>query len=254
MQTLQDNYILGDTLSQGRNCNLFRAKRKVDGLAVIIKRSRKPSDRAVADGLRKAFLFTQNGRIPRSITSLCLEDDGENTSLVILDEGLKSLDQVWAEVKQLSIRLRLAVAMSEAVSAVHAAGLVHGDIKPSNFLYRLDPLTVQLTDFDAARFAHQEPHSRLQGTPAYMSPEQTGKLQRSIDRRSDLYSLGVSLYQVFSGRLPFELEQPEEILASHLQSLPSPLPVELPTTLQKLILKLLQKRASAPLPKRRRGL
>ncbi len=241
MQTLQDNYILGDTLSQGNNCNLFRAKRKHDGLDVIIKRSRKPADRLVSDGLRKAFLFTKNGRIPRSITSLSIEEDGENTSLVILDEGLRSLDQVWQEVRRLAPRLEIALAMAEAIAAVHAAGLIHGDIKPSNFLYRLEPLIVQLTDFDAARFAHQEPQNRLHGTPAYMSPEQTGKLQRNLDRRSDFYSLGVSLYQLFSGRLPFQLVEPEEILAGHLQTLPDPLPSELPSTLRRLIMKLLEK-------------
>lgn len=239
--TFEERYLIGETLTSSRNCQVFKAKRKSDGVAVIVKKNLRPADRAVREGLRRAYLFTQNGRIPKSIQSLALEDEGSATALVILDEGLRSLDSLSLEGLSLESRLQLAYEMTLALASVHQAALVHRDIKPSNFLVGLDPIRAQLSDFDAAGFVHQEISERVFGTPAYMSPEQTGKLQRNLDRRSDLYSLGVTFYELFSGRLPFEWRTTEELLAHHLSSPPDPLPNHLPISLQRLIFKLLQK-------------
>ena len=108
MPTLEEHYLISETVNQGRDCLVLKGQRKKDGVPVIIKKARRSADRAVADGLRRAYLFTKNGRIPQSIQSLSLEDDGANTSLIILDEGLQGLDQV--ELSNLSLETKLQVA------------------------------------------------------------------------------------------------------------------------------------------------
>jgi serine/threonine protein kinase len=111
--------------------------------------------------------------------------------------------------------LRLAIGLSAALGRLHERGLVHKDIKPSNVLINSATGQVWLTGFGiASRLPreHQapEPPEFLAGTLPYMAPEQTGRMNRSIDSRSDLYALGVTLYQMLTGSLPFSASDPME--------------------------------------------
>jgi PAS domain S-box-containing protein len=145
--------------------------------------------------------------------------------------------------------LQLAIAVSAALRQMHRRGLVHKDIKPANIL--VDPATDQiwLTGFGiASRLLRErpspEPPELLAGTLAYMAPEQTGRMNRSIDTRADLYSLGVTLYQLLTGSLPFTASDPMEWVHCHIARKP-PLPKsrseEVPSQLSAIILKLLAK-------------
>src|SRR5258708_3336423 len=146
--------------------------------------------------------------------------------------------------------LPLAVAITAAVKQVHQGGRVHKDIKPDNILVS-ETGDVQLTGFDIASRLPRErqsaaPPEFIAGTLAYMAPEQTGRMNRSIDSRSDLYALGVTLYEMLTGTLPFTASDPMEWVHCHIAKQPLP-PAErrkdVPRSVSGIITKLLAKTA-----------
>ena len=145
--------------------------------------------------------------------------------------------------------LRIAIGLAKALGQVHRHGLIHKDIKPANVLVD-DAGNVWLTGFGIASRLPRErqapaPPEIIAGTLAYMAPEQTGRMNRSIDARSDLYSLGVTLYQMLTGALPFTAADPLEWVHCHIARQPAP-PGDraaVPEPLSAIIMKLLAKNA-----------
>jgi serine/threonine protein kinase len=121
---------------------------------------------------------------------------------------------------EIGMFLRLAVALSAAVGRLHQRELIHKDIKPSNILVDLASDHIRLTGI-ASRLPRERstpgPPESIAGTLAYMAPEQTGRMNRSIDSRSDLYSLGVTCYEMLTGMLPFAASDPMEWYTATLQ-------------------------------------
>src|SRR6202453_3721716 len=175
------------------------------------------------------------------------------TILVLKDPGVEPLDQVLerdqGQPLDLTRFLRSAIGLASAVGQVHRRGLIHRDIKPANVLVD-DAGNVWLTGFGIASQLPQErqapaPPEIIAGTFAYMAPEQTGRMNRSMDARSDLYSLGVSLYQMLTRTLPFAAGDSLEWVHCHIARRPTP-PVEragVPELLSNLTMKLLAKNA-----------
>jgi serine/threonine protein kinase len=137
-------------------------------------------------------------------------------ALILEDPGGEPLDRVVERHKKQPIDLtrflRIAVGLTAALGQTHRQGVIHRDVKPANALVD-DSGHVRLTGFGMAsrlpreRLAPSAPEV-LAGTLAYMSPEQTGRRNRSVDTRSDLYSLGITLYEVLTGTLPFAAADP----------------------------------------------
>jgi len=149
--------------------------------------------------------------------------------------------------------LRVAVGIAAALGNVHRHGLVHKDITPANILMNCVDGQVRLTGFGiASRLSRErqppEPPEFISGTLPYMAPEQTGRMNRSIDSRSDLYALGVTLYEMVIGSLPFTASDPMEWVHCHVATLP-PAPIErlndVPRAVSAIIMKLLAKTAPA---------
>ena len=147
--------------------------------------------------------------------------------------------------------LRLAVALSGALGQLHGRGLIHKDIKPANVLVDSATGQVRLTGFGiASRLPRErqspEPPEFIAGTLAYMAPEQTGRVNRSIDSRSDLYSLGVTFYEMLTGSLPFTASDPMEWVHCHIARQPAA-PSErlrtVPAAVSAITMKLLSKTA-----------
>ena len=175
--------------------------------------------------------------------------EGGRAMLVLEDPGGEPLDRSLGAPMDVGRFLRLAIGIAVALGKLHQRGLVHKDIKPANVVVNCADGQVRLTGFGlASRLARErqspEPPETIAGTLAYMAPEQTGRMNRSINSRSDLYSLGITLYQMLTGSLPFTAANPMEWVHCHIARKPVP-PAErlenVPTSLSTIIMKLLAK-------------
>jgi PAS domain S-box-containing protein len=171
--------------------------------------------------------------------------------LILEDAGGEPLDRFLGQPMELSRFLRFAVGLAAALGRLHEQGLIHKDIKPANILVDSASGAVWLTGFGiASRLPRErqlaEPPEMIAGTLAYMAPEQTGRMNRSIDSRSDLYSLGVTFYEMLTGVLPFTASDPMEWVHCHIARQPVPpdeYAKEIPATLSAIVMKLLAKTA-----------
>src|SRR3979411_112809 len=173
------------------------------------------------------------------------------TVLVLKDPGGRPLDQLVGTPMEMGQFLRVAISLSAAVRQLHGRGLIHKDIKPANVMIEPSTGQVWLMGFGiASRLPRErqsaEPPEFIAGTLAYMAPEQTGRMNRSIDSRSDLYALGVTLYEMLTGTLPFTASDPMEWVHCHIAKQPLP-PAErrkdVPRSVSGIITKLLAKTA-----------
>src|SRR5882762_6172404 len=186
-----------------------------------------------------------------AVRPLELVRDRGRIRLVLEDTRGEPLDRLLGAPMEVRSFLRLAIAVAAALTQVHRRGLVHKDIKPANILVNRTTGEVKLTGFGIASRLPRErqaaaPPEAIAGTLAYMAPEQTGRMNRSIDARSDLYALGVTLYQMLTGSLPFTATDPMEWVHCHIARKPMP-PSErletVPAAVSNLVLKLLAKTA-----------
>jgi predicted ATPase/signal transduction histidine kinase/GAF domain-containing protein len=172
-------------------------------------------------------------------------------ALVLEDPGGAVLDGLTGQPLGITEFLRIAISIAGALRQVHARGLIHKDIKPANILVDVASGGVWLTGFGiASRVPREcpdpEPPEVIAGTLAYMAPEQTGRMNRSIDARSDLYSLGITFYELMTGTLPFAAADPMEWVHCHIARQPVPPDeriVETPGALSSITMKLLAKTA-----------
>jgi predicted ATPase/signal transduction histidine kinase len=173
------------------------------------------------------------------------------SALVLEDPGGAVLDQLLGRPLGIAEFLPIAISIAGALRQVHAHGLIHKDIKPANVLVEIASGSVWLTGFGiATRLPRErpnpEPPEEIAGTLAYMAPEQTGRMNRSIDGRSDLYSLGVTFYEMLTGMLPFTAADPMEWVHCHIARAavpPDVRAVETPRALSAIVMKLLAKTA-----------
>ena len=186
-----------------------------------------------------------------AVRSLALSEHRGQMTLVLEDPGGETLDRFLPGPMEMTRFLRFAVGTAAALSGLHEKELIHKDVKPANVL--VNPATGQarLMGFGiASRLPRErqapEPPEFIAGTLAYMAPEQTGRMNRSIDSRSDLYALGVTLYEMVTGTLPFTASDPMELVHSHIARQPVP-PGErlngIPGPVSAIVMKLLAKTA-----------
>ncbi len=245
-------YVLGEHLHDGAVFSLDRARDAVDGVAVVLKRltaeRSEPSERA---RLRREYELLRRLDLPGVVQVRSLEEDAGELRLVLTDIGGESLDVRLARGPlPLAEFLDLALQLAAIVDRVHRCGVLHKDIKPRNILVTPGG-RVQLIDFGIATEAPRElavaaPPQVLEGTPAYIAPEQTGRMNRPVDARSDLYSLGATFYEMLTGRTPFVADDPAALVHCQIARAPTP-PAELepaiPPVLSDMVLKLLAKQA-----------
>ena len=186
-----------------------------------------------------------------AVRPLAFTRHNERAMLVLTDPGGEPLARLLGRPTAMPQFLRLAVGLAAALRQLHGRGLIHKDIKPAHVLVNWATSQVWLMGFGIASRLPRErqapaPPESIAGTLAYMAPEQTGRMNRSIDSRSDLYSLGVTLYQMLTGSLPFTASDPMEWVHCHIARQPVP-PSErvekIPAPVSHIIMKLLAKTA-----------
>ncbi len=234
---------------------IYRGRRQVDDCPIIIKclKQEYPSPEMIAR-FRLEYQITHNLNLPGTIQAYSLENNAHSLAMILEDFGAISLAQFIHSSEftfSLDKNLVIAIEIINILDQIHQKGIIHKDINPSNII--LNPQTEQLKiiDFGMATILSREnsvissPHT-LEGTLAYISPEQTGRMNRSLDYRSDFYSLGVTLYELFTQQRPFDATDPLELIHCHLAKQPiSPQEInpKIPPTLAKIILKLMAKMA-----------
>jgi serine/threonine protein kinase len=180
---------------------------------------------------------------------VALTHSNGSMALVLEDPGGMPVDRLLGRPLEISHFLRIAIPLAGALRRVHERGLIHKDIKPANIL--ADPASggAWLTGFGIASRLPREhqapaPPEVIAGTLAYMAPEQTGRMNRSVDSRSDLYALGITLYEMLTGTLPFTATDPMEWVHCHIARRPVP-PGErrkdLPRAISAIVMKLIAK-------------
>ncbi|MFE8604134.1 trifunctional serine/threonine-protein kinase/ATP-binding protein/sensor histidine kinase [Archangium violaceum] len=246
-------YGLRERLFESRHSLIYRAVREADGRAVVLKlvHAEYPTSEQLAR-FRYEFRMTRQASGEGVIEALGLEEFRNGVALVLEDFGGRPLSEQLAAGPLGPRRfLDLAARLAEALGGVHQRRIIHKDINPSNILYNPDSDTLKLIDFGISTELSREVPAQvgprvLEGTLAYISPEQTGRMNRAIDYRTDLYSLGVTLYQLATGRLPFTAADPMGLVHAHIAQVPVP-PHELvpsvPAVVSDIILRLLAKHA-----------
>ncbi|MCP4402414.1 MAG: serine/threonine protein kinase, partial [bacterium] len=176
-----------------------------------------------------------------------------NLALVLKDFQGISLHEYLSNVGKIGLGqcLRSAIEMSQGLSHIHQHNVIHKDINPSNILFNPDTTQVQIIDFGISTELSREQHNvnvanHLEGSLAYISPEQTGRMNRDLDYRTDYYSLGITLYEMLTGSLPFEAEDTIGWVHCHIAQIPVPphtLGASIPETVSNIVLKLMAKNA-----------
>ena len=230
---------------------LYRAVRETDGLPVIVKTARSwpVGARERARYQREYELLRHLRGVPGVLTAHTLEVIQERPVLVLDDVGGKALSEQVGRPLEPSRFLTWALSVTATLAEVHRRGVIHKDIKPANILVSASG-KAWLIDFGIAtlqRVEHVEAvlqQPLAEGTPAYMSPEQTGRMNRAVDYRTDFYSLGVSFYELLTGRLPFRGQDMLEWFHAHLAQAPMPphqVVPSIPPALSAVVMKLLAK-------------
>ena len=225
-------YSISTILHNSSKTRVYRAERDQDGQAVVLKVLKPDQDGGLYDchryereyeilkslnleGVVKAYDLISHRRLP----ILILEDYG---GLSLSQWYLQQPTNSWTHC------LRIAEEIALIVADVHRCGVIHKDLNPANILIHPETGQLKLIDFGiSSRFRREQPNltppQSLEGTLPYCSPEQTGRMNRVLDSRSDLYSLGVLFYELCTGTLPFEHPDPLELVHCHIAQ-PPPTP------------------------------
>ncbi|MEH1977474.1 MAG: AAA family ATPase [Nostoc sp.] len=252
------NYRISEQLYAGSRTKVYRAIREVDQLPVVIKllQQEYPTFNELLL-FRNQYTIAKNLDLPGIVRPYSLEPYCNSYALVMEDFGGISLRD-WMNQKMgsnqytLTEFLDIAIALSNILDGLYRHRVIHKDIKPANILINPETKQVKLIDFSIASLLPRESreiHSSnvLEGTLAYLSPEQTGRMNRGIDYRSDYYSLGVTFFELLTGQLPFQSNDPMELVHCHIAKQPEQLggrrEEEIPQVLCDIVMKLMAKNA-----------
>ncbi|WP_375773614.1 AAA family ATPase [Archangium gephyra] len=245
-------YALRGLFQTTNNNLLFHAVRETDQVPVILKtpRTHHPGPRERARYQREYTLLQRLRGTAGVLTVHGLEVHTERPVLVLEDVGGKALSEQVGQPFEPSRFLSIAIPLAATLAEVHRRGVIHKDIKPANLL-RSEGGRVWLIDFGLATLRQLEhveaaAASLIEGTLPYMSPEQSGRMNRAVDYRTDFYSLGVVFYQLLTGELPFRGRDALEWVHAHVAQAPVPPSQRVPSVpplLSAVVLKLLGKSA-----------
>ncbi|AVH62117.1 trifunctional serine/threonine-protein kinase/ATP-binding protein/sensor histidine kinase [Nostoc sp. 'Peltigera membranacea cyanobiont' N6] len=248
-------YRISEELYTGSRTVVYRGYRETDSLPVAIKLLKNPyPDFNELLSFRNQYTIAKNLNSPLIVQTYSLQAYQNGYALVMEDFGGISLKdwEVKGRGQSLQEFLEIAIALCNTLDILYRERIIHKDIKPANILINPETKQVKLIDFSIASLLPRETQTLvnpnvLEGTLAYISPEQTGRMNRGIDYRTDFYSLGVTFYELLTGVLPFESNDPMELVHSHIAKLPPLLGnrEEIPQVICDIVMKLMAKNAES---------
>ncbi|MEG4848857.1 AAA family ATPase, partial [Microcoleus sp. F10-C6] len=257
-------YHINEQIYAGNRTLVYRGFRCSNGQPVAIKLLRNDFPRFnELVHFRNQYIIAKNLNIPGSVKAYSLETYHNHYALVMEDFGGISLSSYLATLASDSNEpleglpvnefLPMAIQIANALDGLYRHRVIHKDLKPANILINPVSKEVKLIDFSIASLLPRETQeiqnpNVLEGTLPYISPEQTGRMNRGIDYRTDFYSLGVTFYELLTGKLPFQTDDPMDLVHCHLAKQPIPvhhLNQSVPLVLSEIVSKLMAKNAEA---------
>lgn len=245
------NYQIGEKSYEGTRTVVYRGVTIEDKKPVVIKvpKNEYPSFNELLQ-FSNQYAIALNLKLPNTVKPIALEPYRNGYALIMEDVGGVSLaEYIKTKPLELNEYLAIAISMAQILEQLYQNRVIHKDIKPSNILINPQTKQIFLIDFSIASLLPKERQeienpNTLEGTLAYISPEQTGRMSRGIDYRSDFYSLGVTLYELLTGQLPFPANDPMELVHCHIARQPIPptkINPKIPPALGDIVLKLMAK-------------
>lgn len=244
-------YTLYQLIYEGVNAAVYRGRRDRDHRLVVVKslKSDQPGLKEVAR-YRREFEIGRQFDHPGIIRYYDAEEHLNGLALILEDFGAQGLN-AWIPPAGMSasVFLNIAIQLTHALEAIHASQIIHKDIKPQSIVFNPQTGEAKIISFGlSSQFMHESQRAvhlpLLEGTLAYLSPEQTGRVNRVVDYRSDFYSLGVTFYEMLTGERPFQSGDGLELIHAHLARTPVPPHdrcAHIPFVLSQIVLKLLAK-------------
>lgn len=246
MSILNEKYRLTELISTGDRVEVYRGIHIINGESVIIKRPKDTFDEELISEFESEYALLKLMKHDSVVHAFDFVRTEKEIAIIMKDDHMKSLD-ISIQNSRFPIRKFLVIALeiTNAVSYVHSNKILHGDINPANILADDDLKRIKLIDFSfAGKAAKMASNNTFRGTVPYISPEATGRVNKKVDHRSDLYSLGITFYEMLVGRTPFISSDIMEVIHSHIAKPPTPLyeiDKTIPPVISDMILKLLEK-------------
>ncbi|MFQ5571166.1 MAG: AAA family ATPase, partial [Rhodothermales bacterium] len=252
MLSLPD-YVIIEQIHKGTRSHLFRARHLSDESTVVIKIHATEFPRIDdLNRFRHEYAVGKDISSDHVVTYCGLELYDHRLALVLEDvDGVPLADLTPEGGLEVFLFLQIALQLAQGLGTIHRLNVIHKDIHPRNILFNPNTSKIKIIDFGIASRGHKETPAtvypnRLEGRLAYISPEQTGRMNRVLDYRTDYYSLGITLYELLTGRLPFEARDPMELVHSHIAKTPTApdqRDERIPRAVSGIIMKLLEKNA-----------
>ncbi|MEG4133344.1 AAA family ATPase, partial [Microcoleus sp. Pol11C1] len=246
-------YRLTEQLYSGSRTLVYRAIREIDQYPVVIKLLKRdyPNFSELLQFCNQ-YAIAKNLCLSGVVEAYTLESYRNSYALVMEDFGGISLRK-YAQERSLSLVeiLEIAIQITDILNGLYRNRVIHKDLKPANILINPETKQVKLIDFSISSLLPRETHTTqnpngLEGTLAYLSPEQTGRMNRGIDYRSDFYSLGVTFFELLTGQLPWTSGDPMELVHCHVAKQPPTahsVNPKIPLVLSNIVSKLIAKNA-----------
>src|SRR4028119_878349 len=240
-------------LYESANSLVYRAIREADNQPIILKLLKEsyPTPQELVR-YRTEYRITQELKEPGVVRVYDLQKYQNSLVMFVEDFGGESLT-VWMQQRSFTLEefLQIAIATTEILGQIHRANIIHKDINPSNIVFNPATGQIKIIDFGiSTQLTRETPSLKnpnvLEGTLAYISPEQTGRMNRALDYRTDFYSLGVTFYEMLTGKLPFDTEDALELVHWHIARQPLPaheIEPKIPLILSQIVSKLMAKNA-----------
>jgi predicted ATPase/class 3 adenylate cyclase/tRNA A-37 threonylcarbamoyl transferase component Bud32 len=254
-----DGYQIFNQIYESGNSSVYRGQRESDRQPVILKYLKEdyptPSE---LTRYKQEYEITRKLNLEGTIRAYELKPYKQTFVIILEDVGAVSLRELMTQEGEKNSKvfsipefIKIGMKVAEILGSIHAENIIHKDINPSNIIIQPETGKIKIIDFGISTVFNRETLTLknpnvLEGTLAYISPEQTGRMNRSLDYRTDFYSLGVTFYELLTGQLPFITSDSLELVHCHIAKQPIPpseINLEIPSVLSAIVLKLMAKTA-----------